>query len=174
MVVAEGGARVGERSGRGRRRDRLTAADVGPPGTPAEDVGRAGTGTEPAVPGAPGGSGRRAAGELETAVLGVLWSAPVPLSAGAVQEALNGVPAYHLAYNTVLTILVRLHDKGLVARERAGRGHVYAPTRAHDEAMAERMSALLGEGLDHAAVLTRFVARLSPDDERALRALLQG
>ena len=78
-----------------------------------------------------------------------------------------------LAYNTVMTTLTRLHDKGVVAREKRGRAYAYRPSpRASDHA-ADRMRAALEAGGDHAGVLQRFVADLSPDDEQALRELIR-
>src|SRR5260370_28270502 len=70
-----------------------------------------------------GGPDRRAAGELEAAVLAVLQAAGRPLPPGEGRERVGG----HLAYTTVVTILSRLHAKGGLQRRQAGRAHVYAP-----------------------------------------------
>jgi predicted transcriptional regulator len=112
--------------------------------------------------------GRRAAGQLEGEILTVLWAASGPQTPGQVQQALGT----GLAYNTVQTILTRLHDKDLVRRTRVGRAYVYEPVMEAEQLLAERMRALLARGDDRAAVLQRFVASLSAEDERALRALL--
>lgn len=47
-------------------------------------------------------------------------------------EALNAESDRKLAYTTVMTILVRLHEKGYVTREATGRSYLYQP--AMDEA----------------------------------------
>ena len=60
---------------------------------------------------------RRTSGSLESEVLAALWSAPAALTTAEVVEALNS----GLAYTTVQTILTRLHGKGAVEREQAGR-----------------------------------------------------
>lgn len=112
--------------------------------------------------------GRRAAGELEGEILAALWAAAGPLTPGQVQRAL----AAGLAYNTVQTILTRLYDKGLVRRSRVGRAFGYEPVVDAEQLMADRMQALLSRGGDRVAVLQRFVASLSAEDERALRGLL--
>jgi hypothetical protein len=52
---------------------------------------------------------RRAPGILESEVMGVLWARGEPLTATEVQSALGG----DLAYTTVQTILIRLHEKNL-------------------------------------------------------------
>jgi predicted transcriptional regulator len=114
--------------------------------------------------------GRRAAGELESNVLAVLWQADGPLTAAQVNEALPD----GLAYTTVLTILARLHAKGALTRERAGRGYAYRPVRDEATHTAEQMVTLLDRGRDRQAVLTQFVSELSSEDEELLQQLLRG
>src|SRR5258708_35233812 len=71
---------------------------------------------------------RRGAGELEAAVLSVLWQAGRALSPGEVQQALTGqASAPELSYSTVVTILSRLHAKQALDRRRDGRAFRYAP-----------------------------------------------
>ncbi|MGV9253139.1 BlaI/MecI/CopY family transcriptional regulator [Streptomyces sp. NPDC003697] len=117
-----------------------------------------------------GGTGRRNAGELEGAVLGALWSAQRPLTPAEIQTALGG----DLAYNTVHTILKRLHDKGLVLRDAGGRRGAYRPAKSAAELTAEAMHAALDRGPDAIAALRQFVTGLSPEEGRALRDLLTG
>ncbi len=115
-----------------------------------------------------GVTGRRARGELESGVLAALWAADEPLTARQVLERLPG----DLAYTTVLTILSRLHDKGMLVRHPAGRGYAYAPVRDEASDTAVRMHSLLERGSDREAVLSRFVSELSPEDEQLLHRLL--
>ncbi|MEU0135676.1 BlaI/MecI/CopY family transcriptional regulator [Streptomyces sp. NPDC006296] len=112
---------------------------------------------------------RRGAGELEASVLAALWSADGPRTAGQVQRAL----AVELARTTVTTILSRLHDKGTVGRERAGRGFAYFPVRDAHGLTARRMHHELDKDDDRQSVLARFVSDLGPEDERILRDLLE-
>jgi predicted transcriptional regulator len=112
---------------------------------------------------------RRARGELEAEVLAALWAAEGPVTAAVVQESVPGA-----AYTTVLTILTRLCAKGLVARQREGRSHVYAPVDDQAGVVAAGMHSLLDEGGDRAAVLARFVSELSAEDEQLLEQLLHG
>ena len=132
------------------------------------------------------GVARRAAGALESEILGILRGAGEPLSPGEVRQRLpagqpgdghqgdgqpgDGQPG-ELSYSTVVTIVSRLHAKGLLARQREGRGFTYRPV---DEASlaASRMSNALGSGTDRSAVLSRFVSGLSGRDARLLRELL--
>jgi predicted transcriptional regulator len=117
------------------------------------------------------GSGRRAAGSLEAEILAILRSATKPISPGEVREQITAGQSGDLSYSTVVTIVSRLHDKGLLTRQRSGRGFIYT---AVDEASvaASRMSSALGSGVDHGAVLSRFVSGLSGRDARLLRRLL--
>ena len=111
---------------------------------------------------------RRAAGELESAVLGVLHAAREPLAPGTVREA----PGGDLAYTTVVTILSRLHAKGVLERARAGRAYLYAPVADEPGLAARRMATVLAAEPDREAVLARFVSGLSESDEQLLRRML--
>jgi len=112
---------------------------------------------------------RRPAGALEAEILALLRAAGTPLSPGQVRDRLA---ADGLSYSTVVTILSRLHTKGLLTRQRDGRAFAYTVV---DEAslVASRMSQALDTGGDHDAVLTRFVSGLSGRDAELLRRLLQ-
>jgi predicted transcriptional regulator len=111
---------------------------------------------------------RRAPGTLESEVMGVLWARGTPLTATEVQSAVGG----DLAYNTVQTILIRLHEKDLLLRKRAGRGHAYWPVEDAATAAASRMRAALADRPDRLAVLQQFAASLDDDDAATLRQLL--
>lgn len=111
---------------------------------------------------------RRAAGALESEVLGALWAAPRPLTPAQLQAVLGS----GLAYNTIHTILTRLQDKGLVVRVRYGGRSGYQPVKDAAQDAADRMRSVLEGGRDRAEILQRFVTSLSPADERALRAAL--
>lgn len=117
---------------------------------------------------------RRPAGALEAEILALLRAAGAPLSPGQVRHRLDAAELSYsaLSYSTVVTILSRLHAKGLLSRQRDGRAFVYTVV---DEASlaASRMSQALDTGRDHDAVLTRFVSGLSGRDAELLRRLLR-
>jgi len=75
-----------------------------------------------------------ALGPLERRVMVRLWAAG-PQTVGDVLDALNDASDRRLAYTTVMTILVRLHEKGLVTRDKDGRNYRY--TAAVDEGSVE-------------------------------------
>ncbi len=93
--------------------------------------------------------------------------ATAPLSPGQVRERLSE----DLSYSTVVTIVSRLHAKGLLERERTGRAFVYRPVDDASRA-ASQMRQALAAGSDHGAVLSRFVSGLSGRDAGMLRDLL--
>jgi predicted transcriptional regulator len=102
-------------------------------------------------------------------VLAALWAAS-PRSAGDVQAEIGG----ELAYTTVVTILTRLYDKGVLSRHREGRSYFYAPVTDRSGLAAARMRNVLDAAEYRRAVLARFVSDLGADDERMLRDLLAG
>jgi predicted transcriptional regulator len=119
----------------------------------------------------PAAVGRRAAGALEAEVLDILRAADGALTPSEVRQRITATQERELSYSTVVTIVSRLYDKGLLARERSGRGFAYAVV---DEASlaAGRMTLALGSGNDRGAVLSRFVSDLSGRDARLLASLL--
>ena len=120
----------------------------------------------------PGSRRGRPRGALERDVLACLAAAGRALSPGEVRAELGD----DLAYTTVMTTLSRLHAKGALSRQQAGRGYVYAlpggPDGAQASMTAHRMLQLLDTGGDRAGVLSRFVADLRPEDEELLTGLL--
>ncbi len=100
--------------------------------------------------------------------MGLLWGSEEPLAATDIRVAIGG----DLAYNTVQTILIRLHEKGLLHRRKDGRGHVYWPVEDAATAAAKRMRATLAGLPDRHAVLQQFAASLNTDDAATLRELL--
>ena len=114
------------------------------------------------------GGQRRAAGQLEAAALDVLQSAGTALTPSEVRDRLGG----ELAYTTVVTILSRLHDKGVLTRLRSGRAYSYAPVADEPGLAARRMRGVLEAEPDREAVLARFVSGLSATDEQLLRRML--
>lgn len=77
-----------------------------------------------------------------------------------------------LAYTTVMTILTRLWQKGLVTRTRSGRAYAYEPAVTEAELTARKMRASLDSASDPKAALVTFVGSLTPQQARQLRGLL--
>jgi len=103
----------------------------------------------------------------------VLWERDEPMTPREVQAALAGARR-PLAYTTVMTILVRLWEKGMLDREARGRAYAYRPVAGRDEWAAERMQDLLGQAADSGAALTHFVRAIDARDRAQLRRALDG
>jgi len=112
---------------------------------------------------------KRSMGELERAVMDVLWDQGGWLTPGEVHQWL-GDPS--LAYTTVMTILVRLWRKERVERHRDGRAYAYHPVASREQYVAARLELVLAEARDRSAVLSRFVDTMDPGDRAQLRRLL--
>jgi predicted transcriptional regulator len=111
---------------------------------------------------------RRGRGDLEQEVVAALSETDAPMTPGQVRTALGD----DLAYTTVMTVLARLNEKGLVTRTRSGRAYAYALVPDEAEVTAHRMRRLLDAGGNRVRVLSRFVETLSADDEALLAELL--
>ena len=113
--------------------------------------------------------------ELETEVMEELWrSGEAPVR--AVMEALNKRASKKRAYTTYMTIMARLHKKGMLVRRREGKTDFYAPAQDRDEYLAARARAgvedLVAQYGDVA--LSNFaqqMAGLDPARRRALQRL---
>lgn len=110
-------------------------------------------------------AGRRV-GELEEAILRALWAASDPVTGRELLERLPGEPR---AYTTVMTVLNRLVDKGLVERLADGRTHRYRAAGDVEQLTARAVGQLVASARDPAAVLAYFVEGL---DDPALVAQL--
>lgn len=101
-------------------------------------------------------AGRRV-GDLENEVLEQLWTSADWLTGRELWERLGDQSR---AYTTVMTILSRLVDKGLVQRQEQGRGHVYRAAGDPDELTAQAISSLLAATADPRSALAHFVEGL--------------
>lgn len=111
---------------------------------------------------------KRANGARETEFLALLQQAGTALTPGQVTERLGD----GLTYNSVVTILTRMHAKGLLTRTPRGRAYAYAPVTDDAGFAARRMNTVLEERPDREAVLARFADGLSDTDADLLRHLL--
>lgn len=100
----------------------------------------------------------------------VLWSGEGPMSVREVLARLNEARSEPLAYTTVMTVLTRLADKGILERVRDGRGYVYEPAVSDTAQIAVR--GVMRDFGD--AALAHFVdeARADPEMLRRLQRLL--
>lgn len=120
-------------------------------------------------------------GELERAVMDLLWAGQEAATANTLRDQLarasaaqggSGHEGKELAVTTVLTVLSRLEKKGLVERERGTRPHRYQAVSSRADHTAELMHEVLGSAPDREAVLARFIGSVSEGEAETLRKLL--
>jgi predicted transcriptional regulator len=109
-------------------------------------------------------------GELERAVMELLWAADGPVAATVLRE---GLADRGVALTTVHTVLTRLEQKGFVLHDDA-RPRRFSPRASREDHAAELMHEVLGRSADRQAVLARFVGGVDADEARLLRELLAG
>lgn len=114
-------------------------------------------------------------GSLEAEIMRVLWERP-RLSVREVVELLPG-RAKQRAYTTVMTVMNRLFEKGLLQREGAGRAYLYWPTMTEqqflDSLSRKMVQTVLAEFGD--AALSHFVGEVrqgGPGGVEKLRKLI--
>ena len=113
--------------------------------------------------------------ELESEVMEELWRSG-EASVRSVMEALNKTSHKDRAYTTYMTIMARLHKKGLLLRRREGKTDYYAPEYGRDEYVGLRARSQVDELITQYgdAALSHFarqMASLDPARRRALQRL---
>ena len=112
----------------------------------------------------------RGLGELESAVMDVLWAASDSIRVRDVLDTL--APGRRLAYTTVMTVLDNLHRKGWVRREMQGRAYLYRVVASREEATANALRSMLDSSGDSEAVLLHFARSVSERESLLLRDAL--
>jgi predicted transcriptional regulator len=116
------------------------------------------------------GGGMARFGELEAAIMDVMWAAGGPLRVRVVADELNR--ARPLAFNTVQTVMENLFRKGWLNRRKDGRAYFYVTVRSQEDYVAGLLSEALAVARDPAATLVRLVEDLEPAEIAQLRVAL--
>jgi len=107
-------------------------------------------------------------------VLGMLRN-DTPLDVGTIRARLEAEGS-ELAYTTVMTVLARLFEKGLVTRDRDGKRYVYSPARSAPRVlggMLDRVrNALFAEKRKGPILALLEEEDFSPDELRELRRMI--
>ena len=109
-------------------------------------------------------------GELERAVMDVLWDSAEPLTVRQVGVRLTN---RDLAHTTVMTVLDRLAKKGFARRQRDGRAWLYRAAADRVAYVTELMMHALDQTGDRSAALTSFARRVSDSEAAVLRRALE-
>ncbi len=115
---------------------------------------------------------RQVLGDLEAEIMESMWD----LGSASVREVHECLGARRdIAYTTVMTVMSRLVEKGLLARRQEGRAYIYSPTKSRDAyctgVVKNVMAGLFGT-LDR-PVLAHFVESLGEGDVAELDALAE-
>jgi predicted transcriptional regulator len=110
-------------------------------------------------------------GSLEIRVLEAVWRAKTPQNVRDLQPSFDGV-----AYTTLMTTLDRLHRKGVLDREKAGRAFRYRARYTREELLSglagQALEAVFGNrAADLKPILSFFVETVSREDRESLAAL---
>ncbi len=102
-------------------------------------------------------------GELESQVMTLVWDNP----GATAREIYDWLSKLNLAYTTIVTILDRLHTKGLVVRRKVGRPFVYTAGVKREDFEAQLTRDVLAGLLkdDSRPVLNTFVDLVSTSPE---------
>lgn len=114
---------------------------------------------------------RRVFGTLELRVLDALWARGAACTVRDIESGFSGV-----AYTTLMTTLDRLHRKGVLAREKAGRAFSYHPKLSREALLSsvagDALTAMLGpRGAELKPVVSFLVEAVRREDREALDAL---
>ncbi|HUF52764.1 MAG TPA: BlaI/MecI/CopY family transcriptional regulator [Dehalococcoidia bacterium] len=117
---------------------------------------------------------RKNLGSLEAEVMQALWKKPGS-SVRDVTEALDGRKR---AYTTVMTVMNRLYEKGLLSRSPAGRAYLYQPAMTEDEFLrwvsGQHVRSLMEDfGELAVAQFIGEVRQLPPEDIERIRSMLE-
>ncbi|HCA85286.1 MAG TPA: CopY family transcriptional regulator [Streptomyces sp.] len=114
----------------------------------------------------------RGFGELEQAIMNVVWTTEAPLTVREVREQLNRQRPQELAYNTVQTVMEILHRKDWLSRAKDGRAFRYQATKNREEYAASLIDQVWATGADRTATLVRLVDEMDETEAAQLRAAL--
>jgi predicted transcriptional regulator len=109
-------------------------------------------------------------GDLEAAIMDVMWAAGGPLRVREVADELN--QNRPLAFNTVQTVMENLFRKGWLNRQKTGRVYWYVTVRSREDYVAGLLGEALAVARDPAATLVRLVENLEPGEIAQLRLAL--
>ncbi|HKA98284.1 MAG TPA: BlaI/MecI/CopY family transcriptional regulator [Streptosporangiaceae bacterium] len=109
-------------------------------------------------------------GDLEMAIMEVMWAGDGPYVVREVRERLRyGRP---VAYTTVMTVMSILHRKGVLNRDKPGRAFRYWPAEAREDHDARLMAEVLRSGGDQDVTMRRFLERVDDDEMLGLCSAL--
>lgn len=114
-------------------------------------------------------------GELETEVMEIIWSFEKPVSVLEVVKVLSKKRS--IAYTTVMTIMVRLVEKGILTRKLAETSFLYQPKLSQEKFVAKSVhnifnSAISNLGQEAVTHFAKELEKVSPKKRNKLLKIL--
>lgn len=115
-------------------------------------------------------------GELESEVMEIIWQSKEPVSVRTVTQNLQ--KKRQIAYTTIMTIMGRLTDKGLLKRTSSGKAYNYQPVYSKDKFLTRVTRQIIKNfianfGETAVAHFAEEVNKLTPTRRKELKKLLK-
>lgn len=115
-------------------------------------------------------------GELESDIMEIVWQYKEPVSVKTVTQSLQ--KKRQIAYTTVMTIMGRLVEKGLLKRKESGKAYIYQPTYSKEKFLSRVSRQIIKNFIANfgEAVVAHFaqeVNKLVPEKRKQLHKLLK-
>lgn len=110
-------------------------------------------------------------GELEAAIMEILWEQAVPMTVREVHALLPG----KRAYTTVMTVMSNLAEKGLLLADKAGVAHRYTPSVSRQAYTREHVGKIIDELLSDFGdpAIAHFAQALNPEQLEQFQLLAE-
>lgn len=114
-------------------------------------------------------------GDLETLVMEIVWRAERPISISNVVKVLS--KKRKIAYTTIMTIMGRLVDKGVLIRKLEGKNYLYQPKVTKEKFVAKAVhniftSTISTLGQEAVTYFAKEIQKLNPKKRRELLEIL--
>ena len=115
-------------------------------------------------------------GELEKEVMEITWQSQTPVSVKTVTQILQ--KKRKIAYTTVMTIMGRLTEKGLLKCKKTGKAYTYQPAYSKDKFLTRITRQIIKNfiasfGETAVAHFAQEIGNLAPQKRKVLKKLLR-
>lgn len=112
-------------------------------------------------------------GELETEVMAIVWRQKGNISVKDVTEILE--KRRQIAYTTVMTIMSRLADKGVLTRHLSGTSYLYKPRVTKQQFVAKAVHGIFSSAVSTLGeeVLAHFIKEINKTSPRKRKELIK-
>lgn len=113
---------------------------------------------------------RQVLGDLEADIMEAVWQYE-EVTVRDIHEQLNS--RRQIAYTTVMTVMTRLAEKGILSKIKSGSAHRYKPAVSRDEFTESAVQKIMGKLLEDftAPTLSQFVDFIETEDPKKMEEL---